>query len=217
MESFWNWAPTLIQGGLTLWGASQQADAVNNAAVMSANAQNSATQAQLQGLEDARQIAVQQQAAASPGLTAMQNMITRGPGLNPAQQTALDDSRRTTIDSLHGSGLRGSGRATVAAVRKVEGDMRDQYLNQNQNRADNAAGALSSQYFNAGNNLASNATSQGNAISQGLTSVGDINASGALGQSGISGKAIGDIGAIIADEIKSQRRESTYKDVTRGV
>lgn len=217
-SSFWNWAPTLLQIGTTIWGASKQADATQAAAQTAANAQNNATAAQLQGIELARQTMQQQQAAASPGLVAMQNTVTRGNALTDAQRTALDEARRTAIDSLRGSGLRGSARATTATVGKIEGDMRNQYLDANQNRADQAAQTLSGQYFNAGNNTANLQTGAGNAVSQGLTSVGDINASSQLGTATTTGKAIGDIGAIIADEIKSnQKRDSSYGNTAKGV
>ncbi len=218
MASFWDWAPTLLQVGTTIWGASQQADATKAAAQTAANAQNSATAAQLQGIELARQTMQQQQAAASPGLVSMQNVITRGTGLTDNQKTALDDARRTTMDSLRGSGLRGSARATAATVKKVEGDMRGQYLDANQARSDQAASTLSGQYFNAGNNIANLQTGAGTAVSNGLTSVGDINASSQLGTASTTGKAIGDIGAIIADEIKNgQKRDTSYGNTAKGV
>ncbi len=216
--SWWDWVPTLLKVGTTAWGASQHANATQAAAQTAANATNAATDAQLQGLELTRQTMQQQQAAASPGLVTMQNMITRGPGLTPVQQTALDEARRTTLDSLRGSGLRGSARATAATVKKVEGDMRNQYINANQNRADQAAQTLSGQYFNAGNNIANLQSKAGTAVSQGLTTVGVLNASAQLGTANTTGKAVGDIGAIIADEIKNnQKRESSYDDTAKGV
>lgn len=202
--SWWDWAPTLLQVGTTIWGASQQANATQAAAQTAANAQNAATQAQLD-------IYNKQQAAASPGLTQMQNIINRGDALTQDQTNSIDKARRTTLDSLRGSGLRGSARATISTVKGVEGDMTNQYLTSNQNRVDSAASGLANQAFASGNNAA-------NAVSSGLTSVGDINASSQLGTANTTGKAIGDIGAIIADEIKNnQKRDSSYGDTAKGV
>jgi hypothetical protein len=109
----------------------------------------------------------------------------------------------------------------VFAVRHqvvMPGDVRNQFLTQNQGRADAAASGLSGQYFNAGNNLQNSIVNSGKAVSSGLTTAGDITASSMLGQAGVQGKAIGDIGAIIADEIKNkQKRPSNYNDVAQGV
>lgn len=215
--SWYNWLPAIIGGTAALGGAIIQSNAVNNAAQTAATASNNATNAQLQGLELSRQVIAQNQAAASPGLTQVQEIIKRGNQLTPSQVTALDDARRTTLNQLSGSGLRGSARATAATVKKVEGDMRSQFLDSNQSRADTAASNLSSQYFNAGNNLANNATAAGQTTATGLTSVGDINASAGLGNAATTGRALGDIGAIIADEIKRNNRDSSYNQPTTGV
>jgi hypothetical protein len=140
----------------------------------------------------------------------MQGVIGRGTALTPAQQQALDDARRTTIDALQGGDLRGSAGATVAAVRDVEGRMRGDFMSQNQNRADTAATALSGQYFNQGKNSADLDLSRGATVSQGLMSNANVNAANTMGQATIKGQAIGDIGAIIADEAK---RRSSYQTV----
>lgn len=211
--SFWSWA---IPAGLTATGMWLASDANKDAAKITADATNRATDAQLQGIQDATAILQQQQAAASPGLTAMQSMITAGNTLTPAQRTALGDARTTALNQLSNSGLRGSARATSAVVRDVEGRMRNQYLDANQGKADSAAQTLSGQYFNAGNNIANMNVSQGNAVSQGLTTIGNSNANLATSNANIQGKALGDIGAIIADELKDQNRGTSYKQPTQG-
>lgn len=212
MSSFWNWA---IPIGMAAVGGVMSSNANKTAAQITADATNRATDAQLQGIQDATAILQQQQAAASPGLTAMQGMITAGNTLTPAQRTALNDARTTALNQLSNSGLRGSARATSAVVRDVEGRMRDQYLDANQRRSDTAAQTLSGQYFNAGNNIANMNVSQGNAISQGLTTIGNSNANMTTSNANIQGKALGDIGAIIADELKDQNRGTSYKQPTQ--
>lgn len=207
--SFWNWAPTVISTFIS-------ASANQSAAKTAAAAQNRATQAQLQSIEQARQTMAQQQAMASPGLVQMQNVIRNQGTLTPAQLAALDDARRTTLGQLGASGLRGSARATAATVRDVEGRMRDQYMDANQRRADSAAGTLSGQYFNAGNNVANLQTAGGTAVSQGLANVGNIQSNQTLAQGDIAGKAIGDIGSVIADSIKNSNRGTSYTDYRDG-
>lgn len=211
--SFWDFVPKIIETGITLWGAHETASADKKARDVAIEQQNRATKAQLEGLRIAEENQRQLQTAASPGLVQMQNIIGRGEALTPEQIIALEDARRTSLDSLHGSGLRGSARATVATVNDVEGRMRAGFLDQNRNRADGAASALTGQYFNAGNNMANIATAQGGAVSSGLLANGQNLVDSIKNQNTIKGRAIGDIGAVIADSVKAaanEKRSSSY-------
>lgn len=225
--SFWDFVPDIITVGASLWGADQQQKANTQSAEVAAQAntqsaeqllqaQQEATAAQQAGIEAATDVYQMQRADASPGLIHNQNIIGRGADLIPAQQRALDEARRTTIDSLHGGALRGSARATAATVGDVEGRMRDSYLEQNRNRADQAASNLSGQYFNAGSNEANMNLQTGNTASQGLINTGQITSSNTQEQAkntinanqntaSIKGAAIGDISAVIADQVKQNR------------
>lgn len=219
--AFWDWvadmAPTLIKAGTTLYGADQKSKAYNDATNTAVAAQQAATEREIAAREQANILLRQQQQAASPGLTALQGVIGRSDQLTPAQIQAIDDARRTTLDSLKGGALRGSARATSATVADTTNRVTNQMLSQNQNRADNAAGALAGQYFNAGNSVANNTIGTGLTASQGLTSVGQLQSNNAINQGTINGTAIGDIGAVIADTVKAsqnQKRDSSYKDIT---
>lgn len=216
--SFWDWVkpalPVLIGAGATIYGANLQSKANNQAAQIATTANQGSTDAQLKSIDVAEKTMQTQQRAASPGLIAIQNIIGRGSSLTPEQQIALDDARRTTLDSLGGSGVRGSARATVAAVNDVEGRMRGGFLSTNQAKSDQAASNLSGQYFNAGNNIADLNLASGKTVSQGLLNSGDINAANTMGQATLKGTAIGDIGAVIADQIKAsnqEKRDSSYQ------
>lgn len=134
------------------------------------------------------------QAAAQPGITQQYNTIARQNVLTPAQQTAINTARDTTLTALNQGGLRGSGRATVAAVKDVEGTLRNQYLDANRTRADSAASSLAGNYFNAGTNAA-----------QVSPQIGETHGTNTLATAIQTGKAIGDIGALIADEQKNKK------------
>lgn len=217
----WDWvadmAPTLIETGVKAYGANQKAKSYNQATDTAVAAQNAATEREIAAREQANILLRQQQQMASPGLTALQSVIGRADQLTPAQVQAIDDARRTTLDSLKGSALRGSARATSATVADTTNRVTNQMLSQNQTRADNAAGSLAGQYFSAGNSVANNTANTGRVASEGLTGVGQLQSNNAINQGTINGTAIGDIGAVIADTVKAsqnQKRDSSYKDIT---
>ncbi len=203
MAGFWDFLPTALSVAATLYGTKQASDANNKAAQTLSAAQTAGTNAAVAGLNTAKQVTQANQGAASPGLLAEQAIVNRGTTLTPAQEQAVADSRTTAINAMNGTGLRGSARATAATIADVDKRERDNFMQQNQNNANTAAGTLTGDYFNAGNNLATNATNTGAVISQGLTNTGDVNASNQIGQGKMAGQAIGDIGATIANTVKN--------------
>lgn len=184
--------PTLLQVGGTMYGASM---------ANKANAQ--AAQQMQQANQQAQQMQANQQAQASTGLVHTNDIIRRGSALTPYQKLQMDDARRQTLNAMSASGLRGSGRATVAAVRNVEENMRGSFMNANQQRADNAATGLTNQYFNTGNSASNLALNSGS-----------IGAGQSTASASIRGQAIGDIGAVIADELR-QRSRPTSQDTDK--
>ena len=206
--SFWEAIlPTVLSVGATVYGANQSSKATQQAAQQTYDATQAATEAQLEGLRVAQQNLEVNRRAASPGLVATNRIIARGSKLTPEQEMAVADTRKQALNALKGSSLRGSARATSAVVNDVDTRTRNNFMTQNQNAADNAAKSLAGQYFGAGTNIANNATNQGTTISQGLTNSGIIQASNTLGQDAIKGRAIGDVGALISDALKSQVQE----------
>ena len=218
--SFWNFVkevlPVAIPAAATIYGANQVSKANNQAAQISTQATQDATSAQLAGLEQAQENLIVNRNAASPGLLATQKIIARGSKLTPEQETAVADSRGQALNSLKGSSLRGSGRATAAIVSDVDNRVRNNFMAQNQTASDNAAKYLSSGFFSSNSALAGNQAQQGSTISKGLTTTGDIQASNTQGQAAIQGQAIGDVGALIADSLKAsqqEKRDSSYERV----
>lgn len=214
MASFWDFLPTIVTAGATIYGAKQASDVKEKAASQALSAQQGATAAEQEAIKVAQRNMERQQQMASPGLMALQSIIGRGEQLTPAQMIALEDARRTSLDSLQGGSLRGSARATAAVVNDVEGRMRAGFMDSNRSRADQAASNLSGQYFNAGNNISDLNLKSGLSASQGLMNTGEINAANTIGQGAVKGQAIGDLGAIIADQVKRssvESRDSSYK------
>lgn len=235
MASFWDWVPTLITAGTAIYGANlaqeareeatqqaNQATQQSTQAIVDANRE--ATAANVEAIEAAQEMMKEQQYAASPGLVSVQNIIGRGEELTPVQEQGLTDARRRTLDALQGGSLRGSARATAETVRDVEGRMRDQYIDTNRMRADQAASNLAGQYFNAGRNVADLNLQKGATTSAGLLNTGTAQAGG-LNQMGqnlatntintavTQGSAIGDVTALIADKLKEEgtrERNSAY-------
>ncbi len=78
-----------------------------------------------------------------------QAMNTDPSRLTPSQQLALENYRRDAIARLAKSGLRGAGRAGVAAVNQGDATLNAQFYDQNQRRSDAAAQTLNSQGFGA--------------------------------------------------------------------
>ncbi len=222
--SFWDFAlkmaPTVIEAGATILGAKESSKASNQASERLIDAQNRATDAELKALEAARATQLQQQQAASPGLIAQQQIVGQGDALTPLQMRQLDDARRKTADSLQGGSLRGSARATSATIADVEGRMTDQFMDSNRKRADSAASMLAGQYFGAGNQISNLQQKTGASVSNGIVNTGEVDAANTMGQAAIKGNAIGDIGALIADQFKSdqqKKRDSSYQPVGQDI
>lgn len=219
--AFWDFvkdlAPTVLSVGATLYGANQKSKAADQSSQALIDAQNRATQAQLDAIAQAERIYNSQQQAASPGLLAVQRIISRGDELTPYQQDQINDARLQTLNALQGGSLRGSARATAETVRDVEGRMKNQFMESNRNRADTLAGNLSNQYFSSGNNAANANLKGGDSVSTGLLNTGIVDASNIMGQASTKGDAIGNITAVIADQIKQanqEKRDSSYKPLT---
>lgn len=218
--SFWGFVkdllPVAAAAGATIYGANQASKANDKATQQMVQAQREGTQAQLEGLRVAREELAVNRNAASPGLLATQEIIARGSKLTPQQEQAVADTRGQALNALKGSSLRGSARTTSAIVADTDQRTRNDFMAQNQGRADSAALGLAGHYFGSGTNMANNATQTGNAISSGLTNTGTIQASNTIGQGALRGQTIGDVGAIIADAAKeamAKERDSSYQRI----
>ena len=212
MAGFWDFLPTILSIGSTIYGTTQKSKADNAAAATAATAQANAVAAEKAGLATAAQVTAGNQAAASPGLVADQAIINRGVALTPAQQQAVTDANTTAINSL--GGLRGSARATSAVIADTTARNTATFEQQNQNNVNTAAGQLTPQYFGAGNNLAANAVAGGQVASSGLVNTGNVVGNNQIGQGALAGQAIGDIGATVANVAKNNIVQSNLNPNT---
>ena len=236
MASYWDWLPAVIGAGATIYGASvaskardratQQANIATQQSTQAiVDSNREATDASTKAIESAESIMLDQQRSASPGLIGIQNIIGRGEGLTPIQGEGLVDARRRTVDALQGSSLRGSARATSATIRDVEDRLKNSYIDRNRNRADQAASNLSGQYFNAGKNVAdlnlrkgqvvsSGLINSGSAVGRGIYEQGQNTAINTQNRATTRGTAIGDITAVITDQMKERNqrdKDSAYR------
>lgn len=224
------WVGPALMAGATLY-VGQQAAAANvqaaNIAAQTANRQMALQQeanvlAQ-QRYDQTNAMLEQQKAQAAPAVAKLQQVAASDPyAMTPEQDQQISDTRRTALSALQVSGLRGSGRATVATVRRTEDDTRGRLVAQNQARVDAANNSLSNQYFNTTGQQVNAASSQ-NAANQNAANT----ASGILGQQGstdanallantqVYGRAVGDVAAVTADALKEGRR-SYYRENRPG-
>lgn len=143
-----------------------------------------------------------------PAQTYLSTVMGQGDQLTPAQLQEMDDLRRQTTNRLATSGLRGSGRATVSALRAVESDYRNKALDANRRRADAAAGTQAGAYYSTFDDQAA-LDRQG--VNSGLYSAGATTANASL-----TGSALGDIASLIASDNKGRasryRNENPWRD-----
>ena len=143
--SFWDWATNLLSSdsfltkavpvAASVYGYTQQANATRDAANTAAQANQAGVAAQLQAINLAKKTQQAQQQQASTGLLHMQGVINNSDQLTPEQKIGVDDAKRQTLNALQGGSLRGSTRATVAAVDDIKKRTEAGYLAQNKNQA----------------------------------------------------------------------------------
>lgn len=203
-----DWVGPAVLAGATAIGAITSGNANQRAAETAARASADNAAAIREGNRLAQQRFDESKQIAGPAVAYQQDVINSGGALTPWQREQIEDARRTTTNALSVSGLRGSGRATVAAVKKVEGDLTGRFLADNQGRADRAATGLSNQFFNAQNQSAALDTSTGRAAGASALDAGLYDAGADTANANLRGQAIGDIATLINDQWKEGRKSN---------
>lgn len=203
-----SWVAPLISGAASVTGAVIASNANERASERAAQAAQQQAEEIRRGNTLAQQRFEQNRADAEPGMAYQRQMIGQADQLTDAQRAQLDDVRRVTGNQLALSGLRGSGRAAVAAVRRSETDFVNSAMESNRRRADQAAGSLAQQGFRANELAANTDAATGRAIGQGAMQAGLYDAESGLANAQIRGRAIGDIGTIINDTLKEGRKSN---------
>lgn len=206
------WIGPAIMAGATLYVGNQAAAANLQAAQIAAQAQARSAAAIQEGNRMAQQRFEQVQTQTAPAVEGLQRIAASDPyAFSPGQEQELADSRRQTMNALAVSGLRGSGRATVAAVRQAEDNTRGRLIEQNRSRADSATTNLAGQYFGVAGQAATVDSQTGLAVGSSLENQGAMQANALLANTSLQGRALGDIAAVTADALKEGRR-SYYRD-----
>ena len=251
--------PAAIQVGGSLLGQKQASDANKDAArttgqvsQQAANTLKTGYDQQLSALlgvtPELRQnyanryagVAGMYQPYAQGGMSALNNLqgvVSADPNqLTPSQQLAMKDYREGAASRLAASGLRGAGRAGVAAVNEGDAKLRAQMYDTNQRRGDaattelarygyNAAGsqatALNNFFSNNATLSATNAQLTGNtamdkakadAAAQGAAGSALVGAQQANGQAW--GETLGGLGSVIASELKDRNKSRWAADTS---
>lgn len=204
---------SIIPAAASIGGALLGGKSNSDAADTVAQSNRDATAAQAAANEKASQRFEELRADTYPGMSYLHRVVGAPPTtLTPLQTQQMDEARRQTTNRLATSGLRGSGRATVAAFRGVESDLRNRFTEANQGRADAAATNLASGYTGAVRSQAGLDQATGQAAATGLTNSGLAQAGAGLATGNLYGSAIGDIGSAIAQSNKE--RASRYENPT---
>lgn len=158
------------------------------------------------------------QAGTNEAIGTLSPMLYVPPRMTEAQRSGLDDLTRTGNAQLAASGLRGAGRAGVGAVL----DQRRRFIQsataENEGVARDTRSRISGIQAGRGAAIAGTETGLGSQIGGSLgqqgqytaaaTQTGANAAAGAgLANANLTGSALGTIGAIIADEMKSTRSD----------
>lgn len=154
---------------------------------------------------------IQRQTA--PANSYLRSVYANPNALNPLQRQQLEETRRTVANQLATSGLRGSGRAQVAALRGVESDFINRAVDANLRRADQAAQQQSSQGYNATSQMAGLDAATGRAAGDAALRGGIYQAEGDLATAQTQTRAIADLAGFMASEAKGRRsRQQAAKE-----
>lgn len=146
------------------------------------------------------------------GTRELQRLAASDPSqLTPAQLAQLEEAQRSTAIGLNASGLRGAGRATVAAFKDVEGDFRNRAVESNRTRKVDASNRLAGVNVNAIGQQAGIDRATGQAEGTAANRSGLFDAGATTANASLTGQAIGDITAIIAGEEKAKGRKSKFR------
>jgi len=196
-------APALMAGA-TVASSVIGANANNDAAAAAAEAERARTQAIVDGNAAAQKRYEEVQSQTAGGRSRLQGIVAAPTALTPLQKQQLEDTRRTTANSLQRSGFAGSPRATVAAFRAVEGDAKNKMIATNEGRADAAATTLANMGNAATTRAASLDSATGQAIGAGAANAGYNDANTSIANANLTGRALSDITSIIATEKKAR-------------
>jgi len=132
--------------------------------------------------------------------------------LTPEQQSGRETVLRGARNSLAASGLRGAGRAGVAAINNADGAYQDKAVSSNIRRADTAANTLSSRSNTASMTGAQYDVNTGARLAGTKPLAADSQASADVANAALDGSVMGSLSSFIASDEKDKSRDSRYKE-----
>lgn len=208
-----SWLGTAVKIGSEVYGAYTQYNAQQDASQIMQQGYADQTSALLAGNEaaQARLAALGEQTAGATDY--LRRVVAHDPyTLTPGQQTGLEDTRRQARNSLAYGGLRGAGRAGVAAFNEADRRYTDAAYASNQARADAAAGQLSGQGFGVTQQAAGFDIATGRGVAGGAVPAADDKASSNLANAALKGSVVGTLSSFIANDQKDRSQDSKYQD-----
>lgn len=132
--------------------------------------------------------------------------------LTPGQQTGRETVLRDARNRLASSGLRGAGRAGVAAINEADRGYYNHSVDRNMSRSDQAANLLSGRGTNAVMAGANADLNTGVRVAGTIPGAADAQAGADVANASLKGAVIGSLGSFIAQDAKDRSRESRYKN-----
>lgn len=189
-------------------------------------AEQSATAAELDGIAESRRqfdatrsdaLALREQAR--PAIEYITSTLSEDPSqLSPMQQRQAEEANRLTAQKIRSTSMGGSGRATTAAIRDVQADLRARFIQDNQRRSDAAATSLAPQFFNnnavatANRGAAETSLKGGSARAAGDRNTAGIRSDASNANTNLLTKYAGDMAGSRADDALSAIRAITASD-----
>lgn len=150
-----------------------------------------------------------EQMQAYPGVSRLRSIVANPHSFSPMQFDQMEQGHRSATNLVRSSPLNSSGRAVTAAIRNSDTNLRNQFTQQNEQRADQAAGNLATGYFNAGRDATNIDLSMGTSGAASARNIGKINADETASQGDNYSSLIGTIGGVIASNKKKTTTDDT--------
>ena len=203
----------LVETGVNFFGEREAQKANDRAADLVSQASFRNAQAITDATAAANKRFDEQQELSRVGTDVLRTIAASDPSqLTPAQIRALEDSQRDAQATIAATGLRGAGRATVAALQETDARFREGAQQDNINRQLEAATRLSGQDFSAGTNAAQVSFRGIPAAAEAASKAAEPLANADIANTRLRGGGLADISSLIADETKTRGRQSRYSN-----
>lgn len=159
-------------------------------------------------------------AAGTDALGQIQRIAAQDPNaLTPSQRIAFNDTNRDAMATLAASGLRGAGRAGVAAVADAMARARARFRDENQQRSDQALMKLNEQGFNANTNVADVLNNLKKSIADIRYKTGTTKANNSFDTNSAIAKAAYGVGSGVADKrlAATNQNNQTIFNTDKGI